>query len=455
MTGAISASLRHLNTGQPSDPVYALAPDFTIGREPRLCQLVLDSARYGEVSRQHLKFQVLTEADGSIAWQVCDLNSANGSYVNQQPLVGCRRVQSGDRIQLGRNGPEFVFEALVAPEAIAPPHFGGTGQAGTTRPPQPMMPSAADGDALSLSQLLPIVSKGRDLRRKAYLVPGIITVSFVVLLFLTNGQPALFNMVLALYLAGGAYYFVYLLCGKAKPWWLLVGSALLTVILLLSPVLPLFILVFRVILPGGIPENIASIGFIELLVRMFFGAGLMEELLKAIPIFLLVALGQRLRSPRREAWGVCEPLDGILIGTASAVGFTLLETMGQYVPNIINSVAMQAGPELGELVGLQLLIPRIIGSIAGHMAYSGYFGYFIGLSVLKPRSRWTILTIGYLSSSLLHALWNSTGILSFLLLAFVGVLSYAFLAAAILKARELSPTRSQNFATRFTRLPRE
>jgi RsiW-degrading membrane proteinase PrsW (M82 family) len=34
-------------------------------------------------------------------------------------------------------------------------------------------------------------------------------------------------------------------------------------------------------------------------------------------------------------------------------------------------------------------------------------------------------------------------------LVVVGVLSYAFLMAAILKARALSPTRSQNFATRF------
>jgi RsiW-degrading membrane proteinase PrsW (M82 family) len=37
-------------------------------------------------------------------------------------------------------------------------------------------------------------------------------------------------------------------------------------------------------------------------------------------------------------------------------------------------------------------------------------------------------------------------------LAIVGVSSYAFLAAAILKARALSPTRAQNFATRLTGL---
>jgi RsiW-degrading membrane proteinase PrsW (M82 family) len=127
-----------------------------------------------------------------------------------------------------------------------------------------------------------------------------------------------------------------------------------------------------------------------------------------------------------------------------------LETLGQYVPGIID-VTLQAGgdSQQGQLAGLQLLIPRILGSVVGHMAYSGYFGYFIGLSVLKPSKRWQILLIGYVCAAGLHALWNSTGVVSGLLLAVVGVLSYAFLGAAILKARALSPTRSQNFATRF------
>jgi len=94
---------------------------------------------------------------------------------------------------------------------------------------------------------------------------------------------------------------------------------------------------------------------------------------------------------------------------------------------------------IGELTGLQLLIPRVLGSVAGHMAYSGYFGYFIGLSVLKPSKRWQILAVGYFSASLLHAFWNTSATISSWLLVLVGGLSYAFLAAAILKARTFSP----------------
>ena len=268
-------------------------------------------------------------------------------------------------------------------------------------------------------------------------------------MFVAVGNPAAFNLLLSAYLAGAAYYFIYQLCGKHKPWWVLLGSALATVLILISPLLMGFILVFREILPGRLPAEGEAISFFPFLTRMFFGAGLMEELLKALPVLGAMLLGNWLKNPWRDRVGVWEPLDGILLGSASAVGFTLLETLGQHVPNIIQNVTLQAGSDAGQLVGLQLLIPRILGSAAGHMAYSGYLGYFIGLSALKPSKRWPILGVGYFSASALHALWNASGVASVLLLALVGVLSYAFLVAAILKARALSPNREQNFATRI------
>jgi RsiW-degrading membrane proteinase PrsW (M82 family) len=301
-------------------------------------------------------------------------------------------------------------------------------------------------DSVSFTQLFPIISTGKDLTRKAYLIPGILTVIFVVLMFATVGHPQANQVIVATYIASAAYYFVYQLCGKEKPWWVLVGTALSTTLILLSPLLNFLIFLFRVILPGNLPAPNEPTTFTELLVRMFFGAGLMEELLKALPLIGAYFIGRSLTSPWRERIGIWEPLDGILLGTASAIGFTLLETLGQYVPQITQQVGIGAA---GQLAGFQLLIPRILGSVAGHMAYSGYLGYFIGLAVLKPRMSWQILSIGYLSASALHALWNAIGSINALLLVVVGVVSYAFLMAAILKARVLSPTRSQNFATRF------
>jgi RsiW-degrading membrane proteinase PrsW (M82 family) len=240
---------------------------------------------------------------------------------------------------------------------------------------------------------------------------------------------------------------VYRLCGKPKPWWIMAATALGTVGLLRSPLLPVFIYVFRNLLPGQVPREGES--FLVALIHMFFGAGLMEELLKVIPLVVLFVIGRLIPPPWNGRIGIWEPLDGILLGAASGMGFSLLETLGQYVPDIVQNTTLQAGDSLIELTGSHLLIARLLGGISGHVAYSGYFGYFVGLSVLKPKQSWIILLIGYLTAAGLHTLWNTMGPVSPVLLALVGGLSYAFLAAAILKARSLSPTRSQNFATRL------
>ncbi|MTJ09290.1 PrsW family glutamic-type intramembrane protease [Anabaena sp. UHCC 0204] len=418
---------------------YSLLPgkEMVIGRDPS-CQIVLDAMIYRMVSRRHAVVRPLSlSPDSSYSWVICDLNSANGTFLNGEHLQGCQELHLGDRISLGADGPQFIFGY----EVIAQPTMMNVNKA-TVLSSVNNYQSSLKQDSVSFTQLFPIISTGKDLTRKAYLIPGILTVVFVVLMFATVGHPQANQVIVGSYIAFAAYYFVYQLCGKPKPWWVLLAAALSTMLILLSPLLDVFITVFRDILPGSLDSaSQDGITFTELLVRMFFGAGLMEELLKILPVLGAYLIGNSLPSPWRERIGVWEPLDGILLGTASAVGFTLLETLGQYVPLI--------SQDAGQLVGLQLLIPRILGSVAGHMAYSGYLGYFIGLAVLKPTKGKQILSVGYLSASALHALWNATGSINAFLLVVVGVLSYAFLMAAILKARVLSPTRSQNFATRF------
>jgi RsiW-degrading membrane proteinase PrsW (M82 family) len=423
-----------------------------IGREPD-CHIVLDSNQYPGVSRYHMAIRPLPDVGGQSQprnqqenqqqnqqqtqqWEIGDLGSSNGTFINGQRLQGWQPLNVGDHIVLGSGAIEFTFEARSAVTVQS----AGTGD------------TAGDQDVsrLSMTQLLPILSTGNDLTKKAFLIPGVVTVLCVVGMFATLGDSkkfGLFALVLGFYLAAAAFYVVYHLCGKAKPWWLFITVAFSTGLLILFAFTP-FEFVFRRILPGNVGALRENAGFFSQLLAHFFGAGMLEELLKAVPIFACYAIGQSL--PKlRDKIGVREPLDGILLGAASAVGFTLLETLGEYVPDAVQRVAVGAGVAAGQFVGLQLLIPRVIGAVAGHMAYSGYFGYFIGLAALKPSKKWVILPIGYLTASALHALWNASASVSLMFSAVVGIVSYAFLAAAILKARELSPTRRDNFATKI------
>lgn len=404
----------------PTQPVVAsglfplpLGQEVSIGRDPA-CGLTLPLAE-GGVSRVHACLR--PEGEG---WLLCDLGSTNGTYVNDQRVQGCWPLQGGDRIRLGHHGPQFVFEDNRTP--VPPPNA-------------------------TLTQLFPILSTAGDLERKAYLLPAILTITVVVVLFMAVGNTPLFNTVLAAYLAMVAYFVVYQLCGKPKPLWVSLAAMVLMLGILSSPVFDGFVAVFRG--SASAPPSLASPSFLEGVWQMFWGTGMMEELLKALPILVFLGLGWLLSPPLRGQLGVWEPLDGILLGAAAAVGFTLFESLAFYVPAVMNSTAASQGVELAEVSGLQVLIARTLGSIAGHIAYSGYLGYFIGLSVLHPRHSPRILLTGLVSAALLHTLWNLSGLVSPVALAIVGCLSYACLAAAILKARTLSPTRAHNFATRL------
>ncbi|MDX2241745.1 MAG: PrsW family glutamic-type intramembrane protease [Leptolyngbyaceae cyanobacterium bins.302] len=441
----------------PKQKIYPLSSGSSavLGRDFR-CQIVLDPTLYRSVSRRHIEISSLSgilTPDGLPVWQVCDLNSRNGTFVNGERLQGCKVLSMGDRIALGQNGPEFVFEYQPnstpeitfrsSPAPLSIPDLYPT----APPPSRPMVPRSPE--SVSMTQLFPILSTGRELARKAYLLPAGITILCVVLLFLSIGNSIAFNFLLASYLAGAAYYFIYQLCGKRKPWWIVAAMMATTALLIMSPALELFVFIFHRVLPGNLANTTAQTNPFILLIKMFFGAGLMEEVLKAMPVLLAAWVGTRLRSPLRQKVGVWEPLDGILLGAAAAVGFSLMETLGVYIPATYKSALTQVGQEAAQLAGLQLLIPRVLGLVAGHMAYSGYFGYFIGLSMLRRRQRKLILLVGLLTAAILHTLWNAAGMLNPVFLTLIGGVSYAFLGAAILKARSLSPTRSQNFATRF------
>jgi RsiW-degrading membrane proteinase PrsW (M82 family) len=351
------------------------------------------------------------------------------------------------------------------------------------RPGGAMLQSAAPTN----SQLIPVLTKWTEIGKKSELAPMIVTVVTVLLLFMTmDGDLIVYKfqygtfftswylMILCAYLMMLSVYFIRRLAGKDKSWIVLGAVGVFTAYMLfLFNTEHAFLWMYQLFhhdLAGGDPDATKD-AFTELFVKHFLGTGFFEETFKAMPLFAIAIASAYMPDALRSKFGIEEPLDGILLGAASGGGFAFTETIGQYITGHLLDTWKAAAVSLvaklgsmhiklsdkqvGDLIGqaedmvgwhpgVTLLIPRSLSEAFGHMAYAGCFGYFIGLAVLKKEQRWKILAIGLVSSSLLHAMWDSVSSLnSELLLFLVGLASYAVLAAAILKAREISPNRAK------------
>ena len=355
-------------------------------------------------------------------------------------------------------------------------------------------------DTPTHSQLIPVLSKWQDIGKKSELAPIVVTIVTVLLLFgfidgkvfgidwsYVTGEKkdmiaygtiytSWYLITICVYLMLLSLYFIRRVAGKDKSWLLLIGVMAFTGYLLYlfqtDGDFEWMYSFFHVKLAGG--EIQQGDETTQVFVKHFLGTGFFEELFKAIPLFVIAIASAYMPAAMRSKFGIEEPLDGILLGAASGGGFAFTETIGQYisrdlvndwkiasavtvnhVPNNIDAInawltvhakqmpliVQQGKDALGWFPGVAVLIPRSLGEAFGHMAYAGCFGYFIGLAVMKPQQRVKILAIGLVSASLLHALWDTLAA-SNMLAAIIAILSYAVLAAGILKAREISPNRA-------------
>ncbi|MDV2995312.1 MAG: hypothetical protein N4J56_004966 [Chroococcidiopsis sp. SAG 2025] len=100
-----------------NEKVYPLSTTETtsIGRNPD-SEIAIDSSLYKKVSWNHAQISPC----GNLAWEICDRNSTNGTYINGVRLQGCQKLQTGDRITLAASAssayPEFVFEYSLTTE---------------------------------------------------------------------------------------------------------------------------------------------------------------------------------------------------------------------------------------------------------------------------------------------------------------------------------------------------
>lgn len=132
--------------GSAAEPI-ALDPrtPLTVGRDPANG---LSLPQEPGLSRRHA--EVRHQPGGG--WQVCDLASSNGTFLNGERLAGCRQLEDGDQIRLGRQGPVLVFRSAPAAGPTPPARA-------IEEPERRLERAAAPGEAAGLPQPEPAFAK--------------------------------------------------------------------------------------------------------------------------------------------------------------------------------------------------------------------------------------------------------------------------------------------------------
>ena len=307
-----------------------------------------------------------------------------------------------------------------------------------------MPPTPRDLAGPSDSEIIPFRSTKINILKSGILIPLGVTAAVCVVLFSLISVNDYFRYmdVLTAYLLFCIFYAAYVYSGIQKSIFIYIIPVVILYIELTTSLVSSFIFVFRTILPGGDPAHPA---FLNTFVSMFFGAGLMEELMKAIPALIGLFIALRMTSTATNApasryldWlRVSTPLEGLMIGLAAGAGFIYVETLYQYVPRIVEGVAKTSGAGAGFANGFALLLPRVLHGVIGHMAWAGISGYFIGLVARYPGSMIKLLAIGWLVPASLHALWNSSSYLGGIGMWVSGAITLFIFVGCLLKAKQL------------------
>lgn len=157
----------------------------------------------------------------------------------------------------------------------------------------------------------------------------------------------------------------------------------------------------------------------SLLLQLFgfiFGVGILEEVCKALPVYLLLLRPGKLS----------DPLTAAFYGAMSGLGFAIAE--GASYSMLYAFALVQREVDLGDYVLLNTL--RFISTPLFHAIWAGISGYFLGLAAINPSRQQPIMMIGIAIAATLHGLYNTFAgqifalpILIFSILLFVAYLN--------------------------------
>lgn len=175
------------------------------------------------------------------------------------------------------------------------------------------------------------------------------------------------------------------------------------------------LLFFQRVPPFNTLYDAVNGGILARLIGFVLGVGVLEELCKALPVYLLLVRPRRLRDPQTAAF----------YGAMSGLGFAIAEGAAYSLRYAFGLSRGEIG--LGSYVAANTI--RFVSLPLFHAILAGIVGYFMGLGVINVSRQGGLLFIGIVIAAVLHGSYNTFagGILGPFIIGFTIVLFVSYL----------------------------
>jgi RsiW-degrading membrane proteinase PrsW (M82 family) len=144
--------------------------------------------------------------------------------------------------------------------------------------------------------------------------------------------------------------------------------------------------------PGAAP----LVAFLAPALYFFLVVGPVEETVKWLAIRLYA-----FRSDRFDA-----VIDGAVYGAVAGLGFATIEN-ALYISREVATLSQVASEGLAKNIVLETAAIRTLAG-PGHVIYSAFAGYYLGLAKFNPENRGPIVVKGLVVASVIHATYNTS-----------------------------------------------
>ena len=151
---------------------------------------------------------------------------------------------------------------------------------------------------------------------------------------------------------------------------------------------------FAALLNSYAQPRFAPLGFLGFVLFFFLIVGPVEETVKLLAVRLYAYTDDRFDAV----------VDGAVYGAIAGLGFVVIENLVYIAQNVDMSELTLGLAVLGAGDGITAL--RALAG-PGHVVYSAFAGYYLGLAKFNPENRGPIVVKGLVIAAVIHALYNT------------------------------------------------